>query len=183
MARSQLTDPLQTTMFHLLDVSFSLPVVLIPVFGFARVTLPTIALGERVINEGNYEYPRKVIERATVSNMTLEQGVTLFNSDFSDWIEDAVQGKVEPRTLLLVQFQRTNPLRSAGQGLSGLGFNAVGQAFQDGAVRLPGRAWMCKRCRPVSYRPGSDLDAMSAEISVASLEISMEEFEEINLGV
>jgi hypothetical protein len=42
---------------------------------------------------------------------------------------------------------------------------------------------MLENCRPASYKPGSDLDGLSSEVSIATLELEMEEFTEYNLGV
>jgi len=61
MARSRLTDYLQINKFHLLDVSFSsgggLP-ILIPLFGFKSVTIPTWTNTYKEIKEGNYEFKK-----------------------------------------------------------------------------------------------------------------------------
>jgi phage tail-like protein len=184
MARSRITDYLQINKFHLLDVSFStgggFP-VLLPVFGFARVSLPTMTAEYRKIKEGNYEYTRMgALEKVEFTSMTLEQGVSLINSDFWQWIKKAITGEKEPRSLLLIQFTQL-------QGLGGINFGlppnlSGGFAFEDG-VRIPGRAWLFKGCRPLSYTPGTNFDAMSGEISVATLEVGIEEMEEFSLGI
>jgi hypothetical protein len=106
--------------------------------------------------------------------VTLEQGVTLLNSDFYSWMKDATLGKRPPRNFLLVQF--TN-IQATGANLSIGGFG-----FPDGA-RYPGRAWLMKKCRPISYKPGTDFDALSGEVSLAILEFALEEFVEFSLGI
>jgi len=169
---------LQVGRFHILDVSVSIPFVLLPVFGFMRCSLPEITADVYKIKEGNYEYPRKIIKGADVGDITLEQGVSIFNSDFGDWMRKGVVGQVSPKNLLIVQFSRINPNQTPD--FSG---NFGGAFSLEFAVRVPGRAWLLKECRPARYKPGSDLDAMSQDISVASLDISMEEFVELSLGV
>ena len=192
MARSRLTDFLGVSKFHVLDVSFEFPLVLIPIFGFRNVRLPTLSLELKEFQQGNYEYKNKVMHKASVSNIILEQGVSLFNSDFYNWANNSITGETTPRTLVIVQFTNINPKLLASQKSSGLakgasfiatGISGVlgGFQFSDG-VRLPGRAWVCHQCRPVSYRPGTDFDAMSSEISIARLEVAMEYFEELSLG-
>lgn len=195
MARAQLTDPLMTNAFHVVDVSVTFPPVLLPIFGFSRVSLPTLSLEQMEIVEGNYEFPMKVTKKASVSNVTLEQGVSLVNSDFYDWIKKAVTGQVRPRNLLIIQFHRANPKSIvggfAGQALAAVssgGLNQIGRLSPNRfpfefAERIPGRAWILNDCKPVSYRPGTDLDAMNSEVSIATLEISMREFEEISFGI
>lgn len=184
MARSHISDFLQVGRFHVLDVSFSIPPVLIPVFGFRSVTLPQMNMDVASIKEGNYEFPRKIIKGATTSSVTLEQGVSITNSDFYDWTRKSVVGRMGPRNLLLVQFSRINPVGSEGVFRSPTsGF--FGQAFGnlEFAARIPGRAWMLQNCRVMSYKPGSDFDALSMDVSIQTLELEIEEFTEYNLGV
>lgn len=178
MARNQLTDFLQVGKFHILDVSISIPFVLLPVFGFARCSLPEVSADIFKIKEGNYEFARKVTKGADVGAITLEQGVSIFNSDFGDWMRKSLVGQVGPKNLLIIQFSRINP--ADDPSLSGDFGGLFGFEF---AKRVPGRAWYCKGCRPSRFKPGSDFDGMSQEISVASLDIEIEEFTELSLGV
>jgi hypothetical protein len=196
MARSRISDPFSINRFHLLDVSFELPLVLLPVFGFRSITLPQMSLTYKQVKEGNYEFPRlAAVERAEVSTIILEQGVQLFNSDFWDWMRKGVQGEIREKNLLLVHFSGINPLPNVGKNpaikaASNLGkvgnYTTAGGGglglWEDG-TRIPGKAWMLYRCRPISYKPGTDFDAFSGEISLATLEIGMEEFLEVSLGV
>lgn len=160
--------------------------MLVPIFGFKSVSAPQLNIENQPIKEGNYEFPRKVIKSASVAPITLEQGVSIVNSDFYDWVRKAVVGRMGPRNLLLVQFSRINPVgasegtfRSAGSG------NFFASAFGNAefAARIPGRAWLLENCRPASYKVGSDFDGLSQEVSLATLDIEMEEFTEYNLGV
>jgi phage tail-like protein len=146
--------------------------------------MPQLNLENQSIKEGNYEFPRKVMKSASASSISLEQGVSITNSDFYDWVRKAVVGRMGPRNLLLVQFTRINPIgqegvfRSPSSGFFGAAFGNA-----EFAARIPGRAWMLENCRPASYKPGSDLDGLSSEVSIATLELEMEEFTEYNLGV
>lgn len=191
MARARLTDYFQINKFHLLDVSFSIPPVLLPIFGFRSASFPQLNVSYRKVKEGNYEFARyATVEEASVSPIVLEQGVSLINSDFGDWIRKAITSNVPPRNLLLYQFTQYNPTPYTGlkaqasldniPGASGAG-GAIG-IFEDGP-RIPGRAWLLTNCRPLNYRPGTDLDAMSGEVSIASIEIQPEELIEISVGI
>lgn len=180
---------MQVGRFHILDVSFTIPPVLIPVFGFARCSAPSLKIDIREVTEGNYEYPRKVVRGASVENIVLEQGVSMFNSDFWDWTRGAIVGRKAPKNLLLVQFTRM----SAGGGgnllanqsvnfsLAGLGNQTAG-GF-EAQRKVPGKAWLLHQCRPAGYKAASDFDGMSQEVSIAQLELAYEEFEEFSLGV
>lgn len=187
MARSRLTDFLNVSKFHVLDVSFEVPPVLIPIYGFRSVSLPSLNLELREIQQGNYEFPNKVMKGAKVSNMVLEQGVSLFNSDFYNWTKNAITGDAAPRNLVVVQFTNINPKPLVTKKSNALVQAAAGALlggfpYADG-TRLPGRAWLCRECRPVRYTPGSDFDASSGEISIAKLELAMMEFEEFSFGL
>jgi phage tail-like protein len=175
MARAQTTDYLQTGRFHVVDVSFTVPPILLPVYGFRTCTLPEIIGNVRSINEGNYEFPRKVYAGAEIGDVTLTQGVSLLNSDFYDWMRKAIVGHRGPRNILIIQFLNTKGTRFTGSGLITGGLEFVG--------RLPGRAWLLKNCRPSRYKPGSDFDAMSQEVSLAELTLSIEELQEYSLGI
>lgn len=185
MARSPINDFLQVGRFHVIDVSFTIPPILLPIFGFRGCSLPELNINMREIPEGNYEYPSKVVSGATVSNITLTQGVSLFNSDFWDWARKTVVGNKPAKDLLIVQFTRMGTSQNA------LGPNddadlPTGNQIPPGleyASRIPGRAWSCKRCRPTRYKPGTDFDGMSQEVSIAELDLVVEEFEEFNVGI
>ena len=83
--RNRLTDILGNYAFHVFDVSFSIPTVFTPVFGFKSVTAPELVINEKPIKEGTFEYPRSVVQSADVSEVVLERGVRFFDSDFYDW--------------------------------------------------------------------------------------------------
>lgn len=181
MARSRLTDYLQINRFHLLDVSFAsglksggLP-IFVPLFGFRSVTLPTWTNSYKEVKEGNYEYKRYgALEKSEMSPVTLEQGVSIFNSDFYMWMKAATLGERSARNFLLIQFTNVSGIKGD--------LSVAGWGFPDG-VRIPGRAWLFKACKPISYKPGTDFDATSGEISLAMVEFGFEEMIEFSLGI
>lgn len=177
MARDRLQEFLQVGTFHLFDVSLSLPLVLIPIFGFHKVSAPGIRLDIHKIKEGNFEYPRKIVKSAEVHNVTLEQGVSIFNSDFGDWATKAVTGRVDPKNLLLIHFSNIG----FGDG-DEFAIDAGPFSFEF-VKRVPARGWLLKQCIPSDYKAASDFDAMSQQVSVASLELEIEEMDEITLGI
>ena len=181
MARSRTTDFLQVGKFHVVDVSFTVPPVLLPVYGFRGCSLPELVLRFKSIQEANYEFPRKVVTGAEVGNVSLQQGVSLFNSDFWDWARKAVIGRKPKKNILIVQFTGIG-FSGGGNALSNVGFGQIVGGFEF-ARRLPGRAWLLKECEPARYKPGTDFDGMSQEVSIAELELAFEEFEEFSLGV
>jgi phage tail-like protein len=110
VARGYLSDYLQVFPFWLADIgplnTFSLP-VLTPVFGFSQITSPEITVEIEQFKEGNWMFDRKVVKSASMTPMTLSRGVTLFESDFSNWMKAALYGDTQ-------QFSSVVPLLNVG---------------------------------------------------------------------
>lgn len=184
MARDRLSDFLQVGNFHLLDVSFTIPMVMLPIFGFARCSAPEITMDMHRIKEGNYEWPRKVIKGVEGQPIVLEQGIQILNSDFGDWVRKAIVGRVAPKNLVIIQFTRKGFGDGDAASSTDVLGGGLGSAFSFEFVkRIPGRAWILTNCRPSAWKAAGDFDAMSQDISMQSLTIDWEELDEISLGV
>lgn len=48
-------------------------------------------------------------------------------------------------------------------------------------LRIPARAWLLTGCLPTRYKPGSDFDASSGEVSIQEIDIQPEGVEQISL--
>lgn len=109
MPRSALTDLLQVYPFWLMDVApidpLGLP-IFSPLFGFSAITAPEIQLEIEDIPEANWYFTQKVIKRASISEMTLQRGVSWADSDFWKWTVASLTGNTEafqPRTGVVSQ--------------------------------------------------------------------------------
>lgn len=119
----------------------------------------------------------------------------------------AVGGSTYRRTFMILHYFARSPSR--GSGLAGLdsilgaitaGAGALGAAnaatslggltlataagigpFETFA-KLPARAILLQGCIPTRFKPGGDLDATSAEVSMQELDIAYESFDLIDLG-
>jgi len=133
MARSVVSDMLQVYPFWLLDAypiePLALP-ILTPLFGFSSITAPEVSVETYEITEGNWYFKKKVAKNGDVGNVTLERGVTWYDSDFWRWILATLTGDLSNsklgiggaslkiggitprRTLMLVQFM-TRPSTSS----------------------------------------------------------------------
>lgn len=208
MARSFLTDYLQTHAFWLIDgstfTSGSFP-VLAPTVGFSSVTAPEIQLETAQINEGNGLFSRTVVTRGSVGNLTLSRGVTL-NQDFYFWtlaalagttaIDRRIVGGLTPRrTLLLIHFMSRGLTALTQQAARTVaGSEPVRQNVTENLVaglapapfetlgRVPARAWILWDCLPVRYKSGSDFDASSGAISITELDLAVERITEVGLN-
>lgn len=133
MARSVMTDLLSRYPFWMMDVApiepFGLP-VLSPLLSFSAITAPEITMETQEIKECNWHFPRKVVTRASIGTMTLQRGVSWYDSDFWRWAVATITGNTEafqPRTGVVAQ--------AAVQTLvSGLETNTAKGAAAGGAV-------------------------------------------------
>lgn len=184
MPRTQRADYLMTNRFHLIDVSLSLPPVLLPIFSFSSITAPELILEMKEVKEGNFEYPRKIMQSASVNNVILARGAILQDNDFWVWIDNYSRGMRGKKNLLLVQ--SSNIATDVGQE----GPQVLGQQVVTGfasvfemVLKSPGRAWILRNCSPVRYKVASDFDASQGAVSIQELEIAYEFFIDFNTGI
>lgn len=183
MARARLIDRMQSHPFWLLDASGVAGNILFSVFdptlGFSSITAPEITVNLREIKPGNWEYNRKVVKSASVSPITLARGVNFYDSDFYNWITNAILGH-QPvrRDLALVHFMGWRPIRQ----LAGPGATGPEAGVTSLVERIPGRAWILKDCIPTRYKSGSDFDASSGAVSIQELEIQPEYVHELTIS-
>jgi phage tail-like protein len=72
------------------------------------------------------------------------------------------------------------PAAGISAGLDAL--ESLTQGYVDfGISSIPARVWMLFDALPTRYKPGSDFDASSSDISVQELEVTFERFEEFSL--
>ncbi len=139
-------DYLQAYAFWLMDVApidaIGLP-LFTPIFGFTRITAPEVSYGIRKIKEGNWFYPRRVMDgSAEVSPIVMERGVYFADSDFYRWTQAGIYGQTgrtagaftsgipgptPRRTFLLVQFFPRSPFRNttANEAVAAAGLVAL----------------------------------------------------------
>lgn len=186
---SRVSDYILAHNFHLIDVSISLPIVLSLTYGFHSATSPNISVQLQKIKEGNQPYPSFSVIGAEVAPVTLEQGVSFFNSDFYDWVDTTIDGKPNRRrNLLLIQYSQIGIGSLSSPGANSLNIPALNIKFDtqfaaDLISRVPARAWMMYGCLPVDYRAASDFNAATSEVSLASLTLQPQKIIEFSTGI
>ena len=229
MARGWSTDYLQAFPFWLVDVAplglLSLP-VLNPFMGFSTISGPEVVLNVETISEANWIFDKKVVTGASVGPITMERGVTWFDSDFWHWVMATLKGDPEEftagivpgmrtggvtprRTMMLIHFftrMLSSPFNrnadvhgvaaraallgagaAAGGGgvLGGIsaagsltvaaGLGAVtGMPFFEFAPRIPAKVYILYGCVPSNWKVDGDFDATSGDVSISSLEMTVE---------
>lgn len=111
LPRSRFLDRLQSYAFWLVDVQPGLMppfYALLPVFQFSSMTAPEVTVSTKEIVQATHSLPRKVVESASVNEITLARGATWFDSDFWTWTRNTIHGydvNDRPRrALLMIQF-------------------------------------------------------------------------------
>lgn len=185
MARSKTADFLMTNKFQIVDVSLSVPPVLLPIFGFSSVTAPELTLEHKEIKEGNYEYPRKVFQSASVNTVSCARGSQLQDSDFWTWADNYVKGNRSKKNLMLIQFTDIGDPNIGVNGSNFLGQQVVTNfpSIIEYGTTFPGRAWILRNCSPGRYKTGSDFDASQSAVSIQELDIVYEHFIDFNTGL
>lgn len=183
MARSRLLDLMQAFPFWVFDASGpvgnSLLTIFDPVLGFTACTAPEIHVETRDVQPGNWEYARHVVKTASVGSVTLSRGARFYDSDFYNWITNAIVGRqAVRRNLVLIHFLG---LRTQAQA-TGANLSFPDTAVVQSALRTPGRGWILYDCLPIRYKAGSDFDASSSEVSIQELEVQPEHVAELTLG-
>jgi hypothetical protein len=93
----------------------------------------------------------------------------------------AVQGAASTLTGGATSLGSIAAVGQAGAIASNAGF-AAKYGPVEFAPRLPGKAWLLQGCLPARFKPISDLDAMSSNVSLSELEVAVEAWDEISLG-
>jgi phage tail-like protein len=156
-ARSQNKDPYLTNKFGL--VFESGPLKSTTVYGFQTISMPEQSIEQMEYSEGLFTYSRVYPGRSSFGTVTLGKGAIAGDSTLAKWIRRASEGWNYRSTVVIYQYSRRQVS----------GKTNYADATPDRKIRLVNAV-------PVRFKPGSDFDAMSAEISIQEIEIAFERF-------
>jgi phage tail-like protein len=174
--RISIVDYLHKFRFFLIDIGYDRsPAVpfLLPLFGFSNISGLKFSGETKEISPLNSRYTIKVPTKISMDTITLERGISLFDSNFFSWLVAYQNGEAEARNLLLVHLTGTNialGLARIPELQLSYGSLSLGGLRID---RLPGRFYILKNCVPVSYEV-DDFDASANEIALQRLELACE---------
>jgi hypothetical protein len=200
MARNILADLLQNHRFWLMDLvpSATYPFFVLgsPIYGFQSISMPEYTFETREIKQMNSMLKRTVYEGGGWGTITLSRGVRIVDDTFYEWVRRAIDGlDTIDRDLLLVQFHPASAKILDGANIQALvnGAGAIGNptaaavnalvgGMDCGYLRnIPGKAWLLWGAVPTRYKPGSDLDATDAGVSIMEIEIAVTNVSEFSL--
>ena len=181
MARAQQTDFLHSMRFHVnaaiaaggaadLDLNATVKQGKAQA-GFTSVTTPEATVEAVEYREGSYIYARKQPGNPTVSDITMQRGVTRGDSSFWKWLRVVIEGSGEYRAdLTIMHYHRDKALTREypAQGTVNLaGIN----------LDSPGRIYHVKEAFPTRHKVAGDLDATGSDISIMEIDFAWESFE------
>lgn len=146
--------------------------------GFAGVSLPELTASTATISPLNASIPTTYVTGYEVGTVTLRRGVSRYDSSFYQWITNAMNGTDKPhRNLMVLHFSSAafdvDSADARDPAPVGAGYVEVIKAF--------GKAYLLYDCIPTRYSLGGDLDANSADVVIAELEVAPAYFEEYSL--
>lgn len=172
MARSQVSDPLMSHNFALVDVPVAGP---IPVafalktaysavstgsfIGFKSISIPEQTIEMQEVKEGNWPFVHKVpLGFTTTGEMTISSAIFPLNVDMYLWFKQCQYGRVAPRRHLMVVYLKQDKI-------------------------VPQRILLCEECLPLTWKPSGDLDGESAEVLIEELTVDVHNIKMIPLPV
>ena len=132
--------------------------------GFTSCTIPELSVEPVEYKEGTFIFPRKYPGNPTVSDVSLQRGVTRTDSSFWYWCQASATGGDYRVDLNILHFHRDNTF--VGGGIT---------AFD--AKLPPGKIYALHEAFPTRCKPAGDMDATASEISLQELDIALEYFE------
>ena len=156
-ARSQSTDFFYSNRFAL--VIESGPFKSQKVASFQSITMPEHSIENIEYSEGIFSYSRFYPGRSSFSTISCHKGVIKGDTNLAKWIRRVSEGWNYRANMSIYQFHRSD--------VAGKISYSDSKAYRK--IRMV-------NCMPIRYKPGSDFDAMSIDISISEIEFSMERF-------
>ncbi|MFA4971296.1 MAG: phage tail protein [bacterium] len=180
--RHPLEDLLQSHRFWLLDLvpssTFPFFVLGSPIMGYQSITMPELTLEVDEVKQVNSMYKKYVYSGGSVGAITLMRGARCYDDTFYQWITRALRGiDMVPRNLLLIQFTNINTKNKDDLEV----MLPIAIEAWESSQFLPGRVWLLWNAIPTRYKPGSDMDATSGEVSIMELDVQVEAFTELRI--
>lgn len=157
-ARSQSTDPFSINRFHIVDTEGFLNLAT-PAAGFNSVSTPEHQIGTVEYQEGINAFRRKYPGESTFTPIVCTKGVVKNDTSFYKWVR-AISENRPYRTNLIIRHYHRDDVSGLIQYHTAVPYREIHllNAFSN------------------RVKMGSDLDSLSAEISIEELEIEYEYF-------
>ena len=179
MTRTRYRDYLQDHRFWMFDISpssaFPFLVLGAPFLGFQTLTVPEYTAEVETLKQLNSMFKIPVYSGGEVGSITLTRGVRGWDGSMWNWMHNALSGyETTRRDLLIIHYSNINMADSPGlefmmdpTGISGF---IPSDIWASGSF-LPGKVYVLLGAIPTRYKPASDFDATSGQVSISELDI------------
>lgn len=139
--------------------------------GFSACTTPELSTEAVEYREGNYIYTRKFPGLPTMADITLSRGVTRTDTDFYNWMLQAVEGSS-------TEYYRADlEILHYGRGtLPGADLTS-GPATKIPEGSVADKTYKVYDSFPIRAKVAADLDATASDVSIAEMDVSYERFQ------
>lgn len=182
--KSPLLDPTQVKSYLIIDmpnfIDYDISEALMPTrigltslaFGFSAATMPEVEIVTEQVNQGIMVPPIDIITGVTIGSVTLTRGVYVVDAEFYNWVRMAAAGETYGgmfrRDLLIILFKER------------VGFKIPDIPLLPKGI--PFRAYFMSDVIPVRYKPGSDLQGDSSELSLQEIELKPQNMYQVDAG-
>lgn len=143
--------------------------------GFSSITIPEYTLEAVEYREGNAVFTKKYPGLPTTADLTFSRGVVPRDTGFFDWlVATMASGDSYRADVIIWHFHR------AGLPLWNPKSHTVEDAAADvvvGSLDSPKRKYKVHEAFPIRVKPAGDLDASTADVSIAEADVAYEWFE------
>ena len=142
--------------------------------GFSSITTPEYTLEAVEYREGNSTFTKKFPGLPTTADLTFSRGVVKNDTGFYDWLIATMASGGDYRTDITIwQFHRAGlPIWSPPVSMNNLPLQQV----ETNNVTAPLRKYQVFEAFPIRVKPAGDLDASTADVSVAEADVAYEYF-------
>jgi len=143
--------------------------------GFSSITTPEYTLEAVEYREGNAVFTKKYPGLPTTADLTFSRGVVKNDTGFFDWlISTMASGNNYRADVTIWHFHRAG-LPGWQKG------DTVPTDTSSDALASPKRQYKVSEAFPIRVKPAGDLDASTADVSVAEADVAYEYFNILDL--
>ena len=139
--------------------------------GFSAITVPEYTLEAVEYREGSSVFTQKYPGLPTTADLTFSRGVVLNDTGFYQWLVETMASGMQYRAdVTIYQFHRSGLPEWAITEVSPL------TKVTNPASVVPGRRYVVFEAFPIRVKPAGDLDASTADVSIAEADVAYEYF-------
>ena len=142
--------------------------------GFQSVTVPELSADMVEYREGIFKYSRKFQGVPTVGNVTMQRGIALGDTAFTQWVMTGINGGDYRCDISIKNYARDSQFGDGEQQAEAYRTpNSMGTIYRE---------IKCFNCVPTRVKQMGEMDASGADILLSEVDFEMEYFEISDTG-